>query len=100
MKCTCKVPYFCRIQFRYGSVWGPERGYTGNAAPHNEVFFDSGTFVDRINLWFGTVLDSVTLYSENGKFLVCGKDVLNGIFFCRGRAVELSFYITTTAKQY
>ena len=81
LKCLCKVPCFCRIQFRYGSVWGPERGYTGNAAPQNEVSFDPGTFVDRISLWFGTVLDSVTLFSENGKFLVCEKYALNGIIF-------------------
>ena len=75
--CRFKIPYYCRIQFRYGSVWGPKRGYTGNVAPHNEVSLDSGTFIDRIELWSGTVLDSVTFYSENGKLCFYRSDTVN-----------------------
>ena len=58
--------YLFSIQFRYGSVWAPERGYTGNAPPHNEVFLDSGAFIDMISLWSGDILDLVTFFSDTG----------------------------------
>ena len=59
-----------RIQFRYGSVWGPKRGYTGNDVTHKENSLNSGEFIDKITLWFGDILDSVTFYSKNGNIFV------------------------------
>ena len=71
-----RTPTF-RIQFCYGSVWGPEQGFTGNVAPQKEVSFESGTFIDRINLWCGAILDFVTFYSETG--MISNQLVFSGI---------------------
>ena len=58
---------YCSIQFKYGSTWGPERGYTGGGILDNEMILQPGEFINRINMWSGDIVDVLTFYSDTGK---------------------------------
>ena len=59
--------FHSRIQFRYGAVWAPVRGYDGNDKDYLEYFLNPGEYIATVELYSGAILDIVTFYTQNGK---------------------------------
>ena len=56
------------IKFRYATVWGPMSGYDGTEQDYVETLLKPGEYIVDIEIWYGSILDIVTFYSQNGNY--------------------------------
>ena len=54
------------FQMRYGALWAPVIGYSGDGTDYKEILLNTGEYIATIEYSAGNLLDRVQFYSQTG----------------------------------